>query len=308
MKQLFVVESPFQLLNAYEALKSFYARKQVLFVRFSGEYVNDEQIKDTLIKLGFYKIARIRCILINVKRRGVLDIVKLLFLKVLYFLISSSYKRIFIGNYESNFMRFIIPFNRKIILLDDGFKTITIQKKFTSQKYFDWFSVFDLDLIENQVLYKNNYNHLNLDYRIILKQDSNTILFIGSKLSEVGVINEKYYLLLINKISKRYFDSDIVYVAHRGESNEKLKQIDEIQNIKVIRLDCPIELISLDGRINPKIIASFYSTALITLNKIFRVETVAFKFNYSNYINKEDIDFVYQYCMKYIKVIEEINI
>ena len=137
MKQLFIIESPLQLLNAYEALKTFPADEQIIIVRYSGVLINDEQIKQTLIKLELFKLAKIKYVLINVVKRTNVDFIKMLCLKLFYFFSTRFYKTIFIGNYESKFIRFIIPFNKnKIILLDDGNLTLKIQETFTKKKIF----------------------------------------------------------------------------------------------------------------------------------------------------------------------------
>ena len=67
-------------------------------------------------------------------------------------------------------------------------------------------------------------------------------------------------------------------------------------------------MLSIYGDIAPSKIISFYSTALITLSKIYKVEAVAFKFDYKLSKHRKAIDAVYSYCSHYMEVIEEENI
>lgn len=308
MKQLFIIESPLQLLNAYEALNTFPADQQIIIVRYSGVLINDNQIDKTLNKLDLFKLAKIKYVQINVDKRTTLDIFKMLWLKLFYLFTIRFYETVFVGNYESKFIHFIIPFNvKKIILLDDGNLTLKIQENFTTKKYFNWFTVFDLVLLKNQISVKNKYKYLNLHLIKGSKQED-LVLFIGTGLCEYEIITEEYNLELLKKISNRYFDKEIIYVAHRSENNEKLSTINKIFNIKVIRFEYPIELFSVNNDYFPTLIASFYSSALITLEKIYGVEIVAFKFDYTSSSFKDEIDLVYKYYEKSFKIIEEENI
>jgi len=308
MKQLFVIESPLQLINAYEALQTFSADKQIILVRLSGEHFNDNQIEKTIIKLDINNLAKIKYVTINVKKRNIIDYVKIILLKLLFFFIYKSYKTIYIGNYNSNFIRFIIPFKKNIMLIDDGSLTLNIQNKFSEKHYYNWFSIFDLVLITNQISIKNNYKHLNSKFIKNRIKNENIVLFIGSALYTYQIVTEEYYLRLISNISNRYNEKRIIYIPHRSEKSSMLVRINEFNNIEVKRLEYPIELFAINNNTIPSLIASFYSTALITLEKIYGVEAVAFKFNYATSIYKDDIDLVYEYYAKSIKIIDEDDI
>ena len=306
MKNLYIIESPLQLLNAYEAINTFSAKKHVLLIRLSNNPYGDKQILDTISKLKIQDVAEIKTVKIKVENRGLRDLFTLLLLKFKF--LFHSYQKVFIGEYESRFMQFIIPFTENTILLDDGSKTLNTQKQFTETNCYDWFTLFDIKPLNGQNIYKNNFIFLNKFITTRTSSKKNTVLFIGSNLSEDGVISEQYNLELIQKIAKKYSEYQIQYIAHRRESDAKLDRINSISNITTVRLKFPIELLSIYSELQPNYMISFYSTALITLKKIYQAKTIAFKFDYSSCKDKKSIDAVYSYCEKHITVIEEQNI
>ena len=308
MKQLFIVESPFQLINAFEAIHTFKSDGQCLFVRFSGNSSNDLQIRDTLTKLEVKKIATIKELTINSSNRNPVDYLKLLYWKLYFLLNIGRFHKVFIGNYDSPFMRLVIGARSDVVLLDDGFKSLQIQNSFTEDHYFDWFSIFDLKALSNQTISPNTYTYLhkNLPERpLTVKRE---VLFIGSKMSEIGVLSEGAYMHLMGQIAKRFSQETLIYIPHRGESETKLDKLSKIKNLRIKSLSYPVELLAIFDPISPKTIASFYSTALITLSKIYQVETIAFKFDYSRSLNATEIEKVYGYCKNHITVIAEENI
>lgn len=307
MKQLFIVETPFQLLNAYEAMCYFRVEKQRLIIRLSDNEIGNNQIKEIVKKLDLESIAKISFISINVHKKSIFQLLQIFSLKIGLWISQASYKHIFIGEYESRFFQFIAPYSSNLILLDDGFKTVITQKNFTSSHHFNWFSLFNLTPYPNQTIYKNAYEALG---KKILSRgnssESSEIIFIGSNLSEEGIISREYDVQLITKICARYADKTIIYIPHRAEDDSKLKKLTEKNaNLKVNRLNFPIELLPLYSMVFPQFFISFYSTALITLKSIYKIETIAFKFDYSNSKFENNIDQVYTFLQKNMTVIEE---
>ncbi|WP_305838823.1 polysialyltransferase family glycosyltransferase [Photobacterium leiognathi] len=184
----------------------------------------------------------------------------------------------------------------EIILLDDGSKTLSIQNKFIENgKGNNIFTFYDLTPLNGQVVYKNEYSRvfdlLSDEFFINDKK----VLFLGSKLSEVGIINESYYLSLIKQISEYYSGNKILYVPHRGERKEKVNKISRMLNIKVLNVDYPIELFGLYNNELPFKVSSFYSTALLTMKEIYKIEADAFVFDYNNSEHKDAIKETYDY-------------
>jgi hypothetical protein len=301
MINLFFIESPLQLLNAYEAINSFNITKYKIVIRLSGEKLNDIQIKNIINHLD---IKNVTYISINTKNRTIFDYIKIMMSTVRY--LFTNVDNVFIGNYDSRFLNLIMKqFNRKkIILLDDGSKTISIQNKFVEKnKYYDMFTMYDIEPILNQHIYKNDYNSIRSLCQSREKNNQD-ILFLGMKLSEIGIITEEYYLKLISKISRYYKDKNIIYIPHRGESNSKISLVKNYKNIVIKYIEYPVELYGLYEDTIPGKVVSFYSTALLTIKNIYKIEAECLNFNYSKSMYKDDIDSIYNYYIDYLKVLD----
>lgn len=303
MNSLFLIESPLQLLNAYEAGSYFNSKNFLYIIRLSNDKVNDEQI----IKLIDYFLIKDKSFItkINSKKKNFMDLAKIFILKFYIYFIEKKYKKVFVGNIESGLFSLLIKDikKKKIVLLDDGAKSIVTQKKFSDNFNFDFFSFYDLSPFKNQNIYKNNFEELRK--KISFKTSKNEVLILGSKLSEISIIDEDYYIELIKKISTYFQDKELIYIPHREENRNKIKRIKkEIQNIKIKNIDYPVEFYGINENKKIKTVVSFYSTALYTMSKIYNCEAVAFKFNYEKSEHKKNIDEVYDFYNKYMNVID----
>jgi len=299
MKSILFIESPLQLLNAYEAIEKFSIQDYVIIVRFSKNLQNDEQISYLIDK---FTIQNIKPITIGASQKNLLDYFKLLYYKYFY-QIPSDVDKVFIGNYDSGFLKLImkkVPTD-KIVLLDDGAKSIDIQAKFTDKFHYDLFTMYDFKPLYNQSIIKNNFQRLQKNLSD-LELNKEEVLFLGLKLSEIGIVTQSYYLDQIIKITSYYKNKQIIYIAHRGEDKTKLQKIDELDNVQVVQLDYPVELYGLYHTKIPYKVASFYSTALLTMKNIYGMEAEGFLFNYTDSKYKKAIDNVYTYYEKYFKV------
>ncbi len=301
MKSLLFVESPLQLLNAYEAIQYFSLTDYKIFIRYSNNLKNDEQIRFILQKL---KIKNSIEFTIKSESKQLSDYLKL-FLWKYRFLFKTDVDKLFIGNYDSGFLSLIMKQFKKeqIILLDDGAKTLSIQNGFTQNNFYSLFTMYKLEPFNSQKIYKNEYINISNSLQS-LQKDETKVLFLGTKLSESEIITEKYYLDLIHLISKYYKDKKIIYIVHRGESEENLRKIKQYKNITVKYLDYPVELYGLYEKEIPSTIASFYSTALYTMKNIYNLEANSFTFDYTSSKHVNAIKSVYEYYKKYLKVIE----
>lgn len=303
MNSISLVESPLQLLNAYEAESYFKSQTNLYLVRLSNDIVNDEQILGLLEFLLLREKSTI--FTINSKKKGFIDLFKIFFLKFYITYISKKFETLFIGNIESGLFSFLINKikKEKIILLDDGAKSITIQKNFSDNYNYDFFSFYDLVPLKNQAIYKNSFKRLQ--EMMVETTSESTTLILGSKLSEMSIIEEKYYLYLIKKISHYFQDETLIYIPHREEDKNKLEKIAcEMKSIIIKHIDYPVEFYPINENKKVKKVVSFYSTALYTMSKIYNCEAIAFKFNYEMSEHKNNIDEVYRYYKTSMKVID----
>ncbi|USV58831.1 hypothetical protein [Aeromonas encheleia] len=289
-----IVESPLQLLNAFEAATYFKSQKTLYIARLSGEQKNDEQIHHVANSLQLNKFIKI---LVPIKKIDLVVFFKILFFKLLLFFISFFAKKIVVGNYDSKFIKFLLGRQQsKVLLVDDGAKSLSQQSRFSDKNNIDFFSMYELVAWDNQQVYRNKYQGLHsiLDGSNNKKNESQ-VLFLGAKLSEINFLTEDKYLNYIRQIQSHYALEGLilVYVPHRGESLEKLNAIRSSLGIEIQILDYPIELIGVYQENIPYKAASFYSTALFSLNVIYGVEVDCFEFDFTELPNKEAIKEVY---------------
>jgi len=300
IKSLLFVESPLQLLNANEAISEFNLKNYEVVVRLSNKKENDTQIK-YLIK--YLNIQNIKYASIRVDDKGITDYIKLLMYKYKYLI--KKVEKVFIGNYDSGFFKLIMKqfTKEQIILLDDGSKTLAIQKQFSESNFYNLFTMYNVETMNNQLIYNNRYNKITTNLKN-LKFNYDEILFLGMQLSEIGIITEKEYIRLVVEIANIYKNYTIIYVTHRGESESKLEKIKEIKNISIQNYSYPIELLGIFESSIPNKVISFYSTAVLTMKYIYNIDAECFSFDYRNSKYTDLIDEVYNYYRTEINVKE----
>lgn len=303
-KNFLFVESPLQLLNAYEAVNYFKLSSYRMIIRLSGKKNNDNQL---LHLMDILQIKEFEIISINAKDKNFIDLSKMCFCIFKYACSSLISERIFLGNLGAGFFSILLKIYKKnkVILLDDGSKTLSIQRSFSNVNYYNLFSLYSLKAIDNQRIYKNTYlMTLGMLNELDRKTDEKSILFLGAKIAEIGMVKEEYYLSLMKEISIYYSSFNIIYIPHREESSIKLELISQYPNIKVKKIDYPVELYGLYENIIPVKVASFFSTALITMMSIYKLQVESFTFDYSSIKNKKSLDELYDYQEKYMNVIK----
>ncbi|MFT6734268.1 MAG: hypothetical protein ACJAS9_002463 [Polaribacter sp.] len=307
-KNLLLVESPFQLLSAYEAIKYFKLQNYLLLIRYSGLKKNDQQI-DRLLQVLQINPVNIESVFIKESCRGVSDFLKFIFYMFKYFIKRADFESIYIGSYRSRFFRNVLKQflnEKKIILLDDGNQTIEVQKEFTSTENFDLFTMYSLEAYQGQKVYLNQFKALSKLIVIDKNSTEDNILFIGCGLSEAGIISSKKYIQLIEKVAEYYGErgKTMVYLPHRNEQQLLINELVKINNLNLKTIDYPIEFIGLYDGMSFSKVSSFYSTALITMRDIYNLEAECFFFDYTASKYQRDIDLVYDYYKKEMKLIQ----
>jgi len=305
IKSLFLVEAPFQLLSAYEAIGTYNIRKYKIIVRLSNIQNNDLQLKK-LVDILFKNDKQVKYIYLSARDKSFIWYLRALYYVIYFSVYQNKFTNIFLGNLESGFLSKIIKFTKhnKVILLDDGIKSIIFQNKFSENKFYNLYTMIDdLKYIPNQKIVVNKFNRLNKLLKSI--HYTNDIMLIGSGLSEVGIIEESYYVELIKEISEKYKEESIKYIPHREENKDKLSKIAQIKNIEVIKLEYPLEFYPLYSSSLPRTIVSFYSAALVSLGKLYpESKMIAYKFDFTHYEEKENLEEAYTYLEKYMPIVD----
>jgi hypothetical protein len=305
-KTLIVIESPLQLLSAYEAIKHYRFSSGVLLVRLSNDIRNDEQISFLLSYLDFNGFSILK-LSINSGRKKLQD---LLMLSLSYFFLPFSkiyFNNIIVGSFKSGFMSLLyklFPIDNSYIIVDDGTSMIDLYKykRFYNARVFTNFIEDNLSIVTN--IEKNSFEYT----KSLIESSENDVykevVFIGSGISEIGIVSEEHYLDMVSRICLEYTAQGlkVKYIPHRAECKNKLERISTIGNLEVYSINYPIELIGVIDGILPTLVASFYSTALITMKGIYSCDAIAYHFNYQNSECAAEIDGVYNFMRKYIKV------
>jgi len=310
---IFFVESPLQFNNAVTLIK-LKKLVPVIVVRLNGEIDNDRQLSDlTLNFSGALKF-------INIKKSDKLALFYSIIRLTLFF---TSLKwracRCFLGDWRSIWMKAVAysisP--SKVNVIDDGFATLTVlnqlEKKITTKRslfeckrfrptFYTYFPV------ESDVLNVINLRSKNSNSSMV-KEITDTIMFIGAPLVEKQIINCADYLFYISKALSKYPENqfkNIEYIPHRAEHSDNYNQVAALDNrVSIKKLDQPIEDYIKKNREVPAVLLSFYSTALYNLSEYSEQSTavaIYLPFNIISNKYRTQIENVYQFFESKSKV------
>jgi hypothetical protein len=172
-----------------------------------------------------------------------------------------------------------------VVVLDDGASTFAIDRSqggfaplewseeaerggFMPQQAVTFFTSMtdSLQAGAGDTVVPNNWTWLKSRYRG-LRRSASLVLVIGQGFSRVRLMDEQTELELAGRLigaaRELHPDSNLLYVAHRGETISKLRAIAE--GCAVARFDVPIELVPVEAALLPHAVVGHYSTALTSL-------------------------------------------
>jgi hypothetical protein len=296
-KNVFILLTPHSYLNACELQYKLKLSKESMYIYFLTEH--RESLRQINNIIDSTKWQRIRFLFGQKGRKiGKNKFFELLILirnhiYVLYLnLFISQARRLVIGNILNPWMKFLVSRSnaKEIFILDDGNSTIpilmenrNINDKFCippqlkSRKNRLMFRLQNLPVRNNRLIFFTIFdqwdeNHSmkkiinNLEFLKMFDgsfHKTNEVLLIGSPLADFGLITKEVFHKVLLAIQEYFTGQEVVYVRHRTESEELPGEL------KTISLDKPVELYLLENRILPSVVASFFSSAGINLNRIF---------------------------------------
>ena len=316
-KNLFIINSPLQFLNACEAINFFKLKNIVFLLIYNRSNKNiiqlEEQIRDLKIEVDeiirFYPPRKNRFFK---------------YIKLIRDLKKYAYNRVFTGEIEdSNFRIIVINLKKeKLFLLDEGTSTIVDyetkikQNKLDKYSYkefkfllaglrikfkdtINFFTYYDFEplncgeVIKNKLEYmRRNFQENDIDY-------SNTLFFLGQPMF-IFSDKQEFKIILKNVINK-YNYKKIFYIPHR-EDVDTINIIKDIyKEIEILYLNEPIEKYFLNNNIYPKHVISYSSTALVTTKILFKdciVQYIKIKKPNTNLHTMKYLDIVYPYFDK----------
>lgn len=306
---IFIISSPFQLISAIESRIGYFKEKSIFWLHLGGSDKENSFMK----KIAAKHLDCEEVIFTPHKNSSYFLFQKIL--KIKWLKRNFPDARVFIGNIEEFSMKLcccnLQP--SETWLLDDGAKTIVNKDlfdqpfsnikclelfnfsniiKFILVKFFllkthchanlNWFTIYNLN-------FKNQATVITHDFSSIRKKllnnpqlekkreaSSKKIYFIGSNLINAGVLqNKSDYFDILKNIKNHYSNFSIHYIPHRFESVENVKYIEEM-GFSILNFDNIIEISLLERNIYPEVIASFFSTALYSLNILYPKSQVDF--------------------------------
>jgi hypothetical protein len=274
-----------QIINAIEAIEHFKLENNVLVLIYGASDLNKIQMQNLIKQEKWKKIIHIE----NRYKSKYFQYVNLI--KELK---EDRYKYLFVGELGS-LHRIVIPnvAKEKVFLLDDGTATVEYYNnlikvdrynrynfkelrflffglKVKIRDKVNLFTYFDLKPVHGIEVVKNKLNYLKIKYLKDAKKDENTIYFIGLPVEPSNVITMQMYRNILFNIVKK-FEKKIIYIPHRLESQNFIKELSSINNpmIEVKIINQPIEMYLLENKIYPSHVISYFSTALTTLGIIY---------------------------------------
>lgn len=312
MRNLFIVRTPLQLINALEAKHHFKTSNNLLIVIYSTNQTDKIQMNKLLKENDWDEI-------IKLNRKGkksifweyikIIKEVKKETIDNLFVVFFNGVQRLFISNINA----------QKIYLIDDGVASFTIQKKLPKlmlekkwinelryklvglktniTKFPNFFTAYNLMPYPNQEIIKNNYDYLISSFLSKTTEDTQHIYLLGQTLIKPNIVSQNYYLKILKAIKSHFNQQTIIYIPHRDEQPSDLEAIKALEDSHFILETSKgaIETEFLENGIYPNHIVSFFTSALFNLEKIFpKSEIFAVKID-SQYLKerKEAVEHCY---------------
>ena len=233
-------------------------------------------------------------------------------------------KYVFIGNNNSPLMRHFANSldHQQTVLLDDGTATLDIARqrmegqvapkpsklskriRLAAKRIFQklnarqpenvvFFTAYKIAVTGADRVISNDFAYLR--NRALGLKATETVYFLGSPLSEVGIVSEDKYLESMRRVKKYYAGKDVLYVSHRRESPEKLARLKSEYGFELACFDYPVEYQLAFVGPRPVELASFISSALDNCRLIFedKMKIVAFKINEINADRRDIVNEIY---------------
>ncbi len=290
MHNLFLVSSPLQLLCAIEAKAHFKTKNNILvIVYYSGDTQSSIEHTEKVAALSEWdEVIRLNSASKQSKYKEYLALLK--------YLKQFEYDYIFAGHL-GNIQKTVVASMKKeaFFIIDDGMVTLNLHKfafnpnnkpkrtlkqklkelRFTLLGYktqmrdtINYFTYFDLQPYADEQIVKNRFEYLLSTHLGDLAQDD-TVYFIGQSLLADNLLDKETFIAYMQKVIDSYHGKKIVFIPHRREKAPKELEALVGDNFRIEYFHGPVEIEFVLQKILPMHIASFCSSGLMTLKKIF---------------------------------------
>ena len=250
---LLLVETPFQLMCAYEVIQEF-GLDHTLVLRMTGVGRNDLQLREAASVLGLAHTE----ITVRVGRHNADTI---LALPRLLPPLLRRYDHLFLGSY---FSRFIMAVGRVVRaantwLLDDGMATFLAQDRLAAGggKPRNLATFFAVSPLQGQTVLRHEFSRLASLNAVTYSDEA---LFIGQPLVELGLASRSDYRDILAACQSEAAGR-MIYVPHRREDPEHVEAIGKDLGVDVVYPSLPVELHFLRKGVVPRRVYTCTSTA-----------------------------------------------
>ena len=169
-----------------------------------------------------------------------------------------------IGNLFSKINKEFINISNKVIILDDGVNIFWKENKIRHNKKYLFFSLFKKHLFNNNKYMKNNLLHLKKKMDRNLKY-SKKYFMIGPPHIYTKNVDKNQYAILVKKVITKFKNEKIYSLPHPKENIDLIKKF---KNLVFVKTNLPVEHYFIKEIKIPKLIISFSSSSLMSLNYI----------------------------------------
>lgn len=127
-----------------------------------------------------------------------------------------------------------------------------------------FFTVYDLQIRENDRVIKNSYKLLRQKFRD--KTHMDCMYFLGGSFVENKIINLETFKDLMSQVKEKSGSMKIIYIKHPGEYLDSVDKVLENLGIETRRFSQPIELVLASEEKVPAQVSAFLSSALFNIH------------------------------------------
>ena len=157
-----------------------------------------------------------------------------------------------------------------------------------------FFTIYDIEVSPRDRLIKHNYREAKKQIKGLEK--TNDVFLLGQPLSEIHpeIVSEATYFDYLLQVQEMWPHNSLVYIPHRDEASDKISRIENNLNIKVQRIELPIELFLLNQEKKPSLLAGFITSALPNCKEIFgnELEIVAIRISSDKVVSKPMVSMI----------------
>ena len=293
---LFLASTPFQLINALEAIEHYQCNNNIIIVREQENENAERQMEELLAQHNWFGIIRLE----RNPTRSLYPRLVLVLKKVRKLNPSMTFNYVFYTEYPSRRVATIlgnITIKNKEVMYDDGTWTLKAYEEqlrdnirvsysqlkrnitlnlfgykkprdFYISDKFELFTLFDLKAKHFHIV-ANTFPRLRRQISkqpTIFKANSSRAVFIGDGATDGGIdLNE--YKKSLQRLSEQF--DEIIYFPHRNEKASVRDLLQKVPNLRYAEeTKGPIEL-EICKYDNIAAIYGYYSTALFTLSRIY---------------------------------------